>query len=183
MKRYYFYLLYVTISKTMKKNYFLWLSLLLCYNQTIVAQTKNAKPKNIIFILADDHRFDAMGFMNTVAGLKTPNLDKLANEGVHVKNACVSTALCSPSRASILTGQYAHTHKVVDNFAPLPDQLKFFPQYLQQAGYQTAFLGKWHMGNTGDAPQKGFDYWLSFKGQGEYYRPTFNFDHQNKGNY
>lgn len=132
------------------------------------------QPKNIIYILADDHRYDFMGFTGKVAGLKTPNLDRLANEGVHVRNAFVGTALCSPSRASILTGQYAHTHKVVDNFAPLTPGLKFFPQYLKQAGYKTAFLGKWHMGNTNDAPQPGFDYWLSFKGQGVYYNPTFN---------
>lgn len=133
-----------------------------------------AKPKNIIYILSDDHRYDVMGFTGKVPGLKTPNLDRLAAEGAHVRNAFVSTALCSPSRASILTGQYAHTHKVVDNFAPLTPGLKFFPQYLQKAGYKTAFLGKWHMGNTDDAPQPGFDYWLSFKGQGIYYNPTFN---------
>ncbi len=131
-------------------------------------------PKTIIFILADDHRYDFMGFTGKVAGLQTPNLDRLAHEGAHVQNAFVSTALCSPSRASILTGQYAHTHKVVDNFAPLTPGLRFFPQYLQKAGYKTAFLGKWHMGNTDDAPQPGFDYWLSFKGQGDYYNPTFN---------
>ncbi|MBO0939761.1 sulfatase [Fibrella sp. HMF5335] len=133
-----------------------------------------SKQKNIIFILSDDHRYDAMGFMNKFAGLQTPNLDRLARNGAHVQNAFVSTALCSPSRASILSGQYAHTHKVVDNFAPLPKNLKFFPQYLQEAGYQTAFLGKWHMGNTGDDPQPGFNYWLSFKGQGVYVNPTFN---------
>lgn len=132
------------------------------------------RPRNIIFILADDHRYDFMGFTGKVPGLKTPNLDRLAREGAHVQNAFVSTALCSPSRASILTGQYAHTHKVVDNFAPLTPGLKFFPQYLRKAGYKTAFLGKWHMGNTDDAPQPGFDYWLSFKGQGDYYNPTFN---------
>ncbi|MBD2702700.1 sulfatase [Spirosoma sp. BT702] len=131
-------------------------------------------PKNIIYILADDHRYDFMGFTGKVPGLKTPNLDRLASEGAHIPNAFVSTALCSPSRASILTGQYAHTHKVVDNFAPLTPGLKFFPQYLQKAGYKTAFLGKWHMGNTDDDPQPGFDYWLSFKGQGVYYNPTFN---------
>ncbi|GAB3491269.1 sulfatase [Spirosoma knui] len=131
-------------------------------------------PRNIIFILADDHRYDFMGFTGKVAGLQTPNLDRLAREGAHVQNAFVSTALCSPSRASILTGQYAHTHKVVDNFAPLSKGLMFFPQYLQKAGYQTAFLGKWHMGNTDDRPQPGFNYWLSFQGQGVYYNPTFN---------
>ncbi len=136
--------------------------------------TAPARPRNIIFILADDHRYDFMGFTGKVPGLKTPNLDRLAREGAHVQNAFVSTALCSPSRASILTGQYAHTHKVVDNFAPLTPGLKFFPQYLRKAGYKTAFLGKWHMGNTDDAPQPGFDYWLSFKGQGDYYNPTFN---------
>ncbi len=139
-----------------------------------LAQTAPKKPKNIIFILADDHRYDAMGFMNKVPWLKTPNMDKMARQGVHVKNAFVSTALCSPSRASILTGQYPHTHTIVDNFAPLPKGLKFFPEYLQKAGYKTAFMGKWHMGNTDDAPQPGFDYWLSFKGQGIYTNPTFN---------
>ena len=133
-----------------------------------------AKPMNIIYILADDHRYDAMGFMNKIKGLQTPGMDRMAAEGAHIKNAFVSTALCSPSRASILTGQYAHTHTVVDNDAPLPSNLIFFPQYLQKEGYQTAFLGKWHMGNTGDKPQPGFDYWLSFEGQGVYSNPTFN---------
>jgi len=132
------------------------------------------KPMNIIYILADDHRYDAMGFMNKIQGLQTPGMDWMAAEGAHIKNAFVSTALCSPSRASILTGQYAHTHTVVDNDAPLPSNLVFFPQYLQKSGYQTAFLGKWHMGNTGDNPQPGFNYWLSFDGQGVYNNPTFN---------
>ena len=133
-----------------------------------------ATPKNIIYILADDHRYDFMGFTGKVPGLLTPNLDRLAREGAHVQNAFVTTALCSPSRASILTGQYAHTHTIVDNQAAMPKGLTFFPQLLKKAGYKTAFLGKWHMGNTGDAPQPGFDYWLSFKGQGVYYNPTFN---------
>jgi N-acetylglucosamine-6-sulfatase len=139
-----------------------------------LGQAKSSKPKNIIFILADDHRYDAMGFMKKFSGLETPNLDQMAKEGVHVKNAFVSTALCSPSRASILTGMYAHSHTVVDNQAPLPKGLKFFPQYLQKAGYSTAFLGKWHIGDTDDMPQPGFNHWLSFKGQGEYYNSTIN---------
>lgn len=152
-------------------------SILVAFRAQVVeppAKPTATKPKNIIYILADDHRYDFMGFTGKVPGLQTPNLDRLASEGAHIRNAFVSTALCSPSRASILTGQYAHTHKVVDNFAPLTPGLKFFPQYLQKAGYKTAFLGKWHMGNTDDAPQPGFDYWLSFKGQGVYYNPTFN---------
>lgn len=137
------------------------------------SQTK-AQKMNIIFILADDHRYDAMGFMNKIKGLHTPGMDRMAREGAHIKNAFVSTALCSPSRASILTGQYAHTHAVVDNEAALPSNLVFFPSYMQQSGYQTAFMGKWHMGNTDDQPQPGFDYWLSFQGQGVYHNPTFN---------
>ena len=132
------------------------------------------KPMNIIFILTDDHRHDFMGFTGKVAWLQTPAMDKMAKEGVWLKNATVTTALCSPSRASILTGQYAHTHKVVDNFSALPDNLIFFPEYLQKAGYQTGFFGKWHMGNMGDEPQKGFHHWESFKGQGVYYNPLLN---------
>lgn len=138
-------------------------------------QAQQRAPKmNIIYILADDHRYDALGFMKKIRGLQTPGLDRMAAEGAHLRNAFVSTALCSPSRASILTGQYAHTHTVVDNDAPLPPNLVFFPQHLQKAGYQTAFFGKWHMGNTDDQPQPGFDHWLSFQGQGEYNNPTFN---------
>jgi len=146
-------------------------SFFFCGSSMLYAQQKKM---NIIFILADDHRYDAMGFMNKIQGLQTPGMDRMAKEGAHIKNAFVSTALCSPSRASILTGQYAHTHTVVDNDAPLPKDLVFFPQYLQKNGYQTAFLGKWHMGNTDDQPQPGFDYWLSFQGQGTYYNSTFN---------
>lgn len=147
----------------------------------VTAQQKQVKPLkqkqqrlNVVFILTDDHRNDFMGFTGKVKWLKTPNMDMLAKKGVWVKNATVTTALCSPSRASILSGQYAHTHTVIDNFSPLPKNLKFFPEYLQKAGYQTAFFGKWHMGNVGDEPQKGFNHWESFKGQGIYFNPLLN---------
>jgi len=132
------------------------------------------KPRNVIYILSDDHRYDFMGFTGKVPGLETPNLDRLAKEGAHFENAFVTTALCSPSRASILTGQYAHTHTVVDNKAPAPASLLFFPQYLQKAGYQTAFFGKWHMGGDNPDPRPGFNHWESFRGQGVYYNPTLN---------
>src|SRR5699024_5539607 len=118
----------------------------------VFAQQVKQRKYNVIFILSDDHRYDFMGFMNKVPGLKTPNMDFLAREGAHLQNAFVTTSLCSPSRASILTGQYAHTHKVVDNQAPMPEGLIFFPEYLQKAGYQTAFFGKWHMGHTDGSP-------------------------------
>jgi arylsulfatase A-like enzyme len=133
-----------------------------------------AKPLNVVFILSDDHRYDYMGFMNTVPWLETPCMDRMAREGAHIKNAFVTTSLSSPSRASILTGMYSHTHTVVDNAAPLPDGLTFFPEYLQKAGYQTAFFGKWHMGNDSGEPQPGFHHWEGFRGQGEYYNPRIN---------
>lgn len=128
----------------------------------------SSKPRNIVLILTDDHRYDAIG----CAGhpfLKTPHLDSLAHGGAHLRNAFVTTSLCSPSRASILTGLYAHRHRVIDNNNPVPPGLTFFPQYLQQAGYETAFVGKWHMGSDSDAPQPGFYHWVSFKGQGTYW--------------
>lgn len=128
---------------------------------------------NVIFILTDDQRYDELGFMNPV--IDTPNMDRIAAEGVHFENAFVTTALCSPSRASILTGQYMHNHGVVDNNKPPREGTIFFPQYLQKAGYSTAFIGKWHMGEHAlaghrlDDPQPGFDHWVSFAGQGHYY--------------
>jgi len=127
-----------------------------------------ARPRNVIFILSDDHRYDALGFLKGQSWLETPNLDRLAREGAHFANACVTTALCSPSRATILTGVYAHRHGIVDNNTPIPPGTTFFPQLLQRAGYRTAFIGKWHMGNVGDDPQPGFDHWISFRGQGSY---------------
>ncbi|MEW6128143.1 MAG: sulfatase [Acidobacteriota bacterium] len=133
-----------------------------------LARLPKTKPRNIIFILTDDHRYDALGFLHSQPFIETPNLDEMARTGAHLKNAFVTTALCSPSRASILTGLYAHRHRVVDNNNPVPADLTFFSQYLQRAGYDTAFIGKWHMGGEIDHPQRGFNHWVSFKGQGTY---------------
>ena len=130
-------------------------------------RSPGAQPKNVIFVLVDDLRYDVFGFMGH-PWIETPHLNALAKSGVQMRNAFVTTALCSPSRASILTGQYAHRHRVVDNGNPVPPGTIFFPQYLQQAGYDTAFIGKWHMGPASDAPQPGFDRWVSFRGQGTY---------------
>jgi len=139
-------------------------------------QIKGMKPRNVIFILSDDHRYDFMGFTGKVPGLQTPNMDRLALEGAHFQNAFVTTSLCSPSRASILTGQYAHTHTVVDNSSPAPPNMIYFPQYLQKQGYKTGFFGKWHMGGHHADPRPGFNKWVSFRGQGVYYNPTLNID-------
>ena len=143
-------------------------------NALQMQRIQGVKPRNVIFILADDHRFDFMGFTGKVPWLKTPAMDRLAREGAYFKNTFVTTALCSPSRASILTGLFSHNHTVVDNMAPVPKGLIYFPQYLQEAGYQTSFFGKWHMGDETDEPKPGFNHWESFKGQGVYYNPTLN---------
>lgn len=137
-----------------------------------------AQRPNIVFILSDDHRYDFMGFMSDLPYVQTPNLDRMAREGVHLRNAFVTTSLCSPSRATILTGQYVHEHGVTDNQRLVPEGTTFFPQYLQEAGYQTAYIGKWHMGAEKDDPRPGFDHWVSFRGQGVYFNPTLNIDGQ-----
>lgn len=140
-----------------------------------VARQANKRRRNIVLVLSDDHRYDFMGFMDRAPEfLETPNMDRMARQGAHLANAFVCTSLCSPSRASILTGQYMHRHRIVDNQRPAPEGTVFFPQYLQEAGYQTAFVGKWHMGHDLDAPRPGFDHWVSFKGQGAYFDPTLN---------
>jgi N-acetylglucosamine-6-sulfatase len=90
-----------------------------------LARRPGSKPKNILVVLTDDHRYDAMGFMKAQDFGDTPTLDRLAREGTHFTNAFVTTALCSPSRASIFTGLYAHQHKVVDNNHPIPPGLVF----------------------------------------------------------
>jgi N-acetylglucosamine-6-sulfatase len=134
------------------------------------------EPRNVVFILSDDHRYDFMGFLGRPKFLETPNMDRMAREGAYIQNAFVTTSLCSPSRASILTGQYSHKHGVVDNQTAIREDVVFFPQYLQSIGYETAFMGKWHMGHEDDKPRPGFDRWISFKGQGVYRDPTLNID-------
>lgn len=144
---------------------------------TTSLKAQDNKPKNVVFILSDDHRYDFMGFHeNAPDYIETPNLDRMAAEGVHIQNAFVTTSLCSPSRASILTGQYAHNHQVVDNSSPIPEGTRFFNEDVDQSGYETAFIGKWHMGEDTDAPKPGWDHWVSFRGQGVYNNPTLNVD-------
>jgi N-acetylglucosamine-6-sulfatase len=129
---------------------------------------------NIVFILVDDLRWDDLGCAGHPFA-QTPHIDRIAREGAQFRNAFATTPLCSPSRASILTGQYAHTHGIVDNTerSQQSHRLKTFPQALQQAGYETAFFGKWHMGND-NTLRPGFDRWFCLKGQGSSFDPTVN---------
>src|SRR5262245_37583834 len=134
-----------------------------------------AKRPNVIVIITDDMRWDCM----SCAGhkdMKTPHMDRLAKQGVMFKNAFCTTSLCSPSRASILSGLYAHRHGVRDNFTEFPPTLPSYASLLQLAGYVTAYIGKWHMGEDNDAKRPGFDYWVSHKGQGKYFDNEFNID-------
>ena len=132
-----------------------------------------AKRPNILFILTDDQRWDAL----SLAGhrhLRTPHIDRLGREGVHFRNAFCTTSLCSPSRASILSGLYAHAHGVTNNFTEYPAALQSFPRVLQAAGYDTAYIGKWHMGEENDEPRPGFNWFVTHKGQGKYFDTEFN---------
>ncbi len=121
---------------------------------------------NVIVIVVDDLRWDELG----IAGhpyLETPHIDRLAREGARFSNAFHAVPLCSPNRASILTGQYPSRHGIIDNVARnrASHRLQTFPRALQAEGYETAFLGKWHMGND-PTPRPGFDYWAAIPGQG-----------------
>ncbi|MDH7482754.1 MAG: sulfatase [Armatimonadota bacterium] len=136
------------------------------------------KKPNFVFILTDDQRYDAM----SCAGhpfLFTPNIDRLAKEGARFRNAFVTIALCSPSRGCFLTGRYAHSHGVINNGTPFSDEIPTMPQALQKVGYDTAFIGKWHMDGQ-EGPRPGFNHWISFKGQGVYYNPTLNINGETK---
>ncbi len=135
---------------------------------TRVADPSAAAPRpNVIVIMVDDLRWDEIG----AAGhsfVQTPHIDRLAAEGARFLNAFATTPICSPSRASFLTGQYVHTNGIIDNTnrSARSHAMHTFPRDLQGAGYDTAFIGKWHMGND-DTPRPGFDYWVALPGQGE----------------
>ncbi len=129
-------------------------ALFFCY-LSLSASAAEKRP-NVLVILTDDQRWDSIGFGGSKY-LKTPNMDRLGKEGVYFKNAFCTTSLCSPSRASILSGMYAHKHGVTNNFTEYPASLKSFPMVLQSTGYNTAYIGKWHMGEDNDEPRPGFE--------------------------
>jgi N-acetylglucosamine-6-sulfatase len=149
---------------------------------TVFSQEHKLSLPNIIFILVDDMRWDQLSLMGHPF-IKTPNIDRIGKEGVLFENAYVCTPLCSPSRASFLTGQYPHKHRIINNdrngLASISHKLVTFPQALRRNGYETAFIGKWHMGND-DSRRPGFDEWFSFRGQGLFIDPVVNDNGQRK---
>src|SRR5499426_4271789 len=128
---------------------------------------------NILLILVDDLRFDEFG-----AGghpyMLTPHADRIAREGALFERAFHTTPICSPNRASILTGQYASRHGIIDNVGreAMSHRLANYHLELQRLGYETAHIGKWHMGNDA-SPRPGYDHWVSFRGQGKILNPVF----------
>lgn len=140
---------------------------------------QGTKRPNVLFILTDDQRYDALSCMGH-KHLKTPNIDRLAREGLLFRNHFCTTSLCSPSRASILSGLYAHSHGVSNNFTEYPTGMVSFPMRLQKSGYETAYVGKWHMGEKNDNPRPGFDYFVTHRGQGKYFDTEFNFNGQGR---
>jgi arylsulfatase A-like enzyme len=137
------------------------------------AQADKPTRPNVLFILCDDLRPDAVGCLGS-KHVKTPHIDAVAADGVRFTNSFCTTSLCSPSRASILTGLYAHAHGVRNNFTELPADLPTWPSRLQQEDYATAYIGKWHMGEGNDSPRPGFDWFVSHKGQGKYFDTEWN---------
>lgn len=127
-----------------------------------------AKKPNFVFFMTDDQRWDGMSCAGNPV-IKTPNMDRIAEGGVRFTNMFVTTSLCGPSRASILTGKYVHNHGVRRNGMSLPMEQKTFLEMLKEAGYETAFIGKWH--NRDRAENRGLDYYFGFKGQGRYKNP------------
>lgn len=134
-----------------------------------------AERPNFVLIYTDDQRWDALGVVQREQGdrgrfpwIESPNLDRLAAEGVRFRNAFVVTALCAPSRAAFLTGCHGHLNGVVNNHTPFPVQSVTHASLLRAAGYRTGYVGKWHMGSqSGQRP--GFDFSASFVGQGVYF--------------
>lgn len=121
---------------------------------------------NIIYIMSDDHDADAISAYNKTF-IQTPNIDRLAKEGVKFTNAFVGNSICGPARATLLTGQHSHKNGVIDNRKRFDSSRMSLPKLLQAAGYQTAIIGKWHLHSY----PTGFDYWKILPGQGLYVNP------------
>jgi hypothetical protein len=151
------------------KKILLSLLLLSVVSAVFVAfKPKKQKRPNIVFIMSDDHAYQAISAYDKRL-TQTPNIDRIANEGMLFSNACVTNSICAPSRAVILTGKHSHLNGKIDNYFPFDTSNVTFPQILQKNGYQTAMFGKLHFGNN----PKGFDEFQILPDQGDYYNPDF----------
>ena len=133
------------------------------------AQAQSQRP-NIVYIMTDDHTAQALSAYGN-SHLQTPNLDRIAEEGVLFRNSFVANSLSGPSRACMLTGKHSHINGFTNNEHGIFDgSQQTMPKLLQAAGYQTALIGKWHLVSE----PTGFDHWDILIGQGEYYNPLFH---------
>ncbi|MHC4703415.1 MAG: sulfatase-like hydrolase/transferase, partial [Planctomycetota bacterium] len=142
-----------------------------CSGKTQLFSSEGASERpNIIFIMADDHASHALGCYGSRIN-RTPNLDRIAQEGMRFDNCFCTNSICAPSRAVILTGKYSHINGKIDNRRenPFDGGQQTFPKLLQEAGYETAMIGKWHLRTE----PTGFDYWNVLPGQGKYHNPEF----------
>ena len=137
-----------------------------CVTTGQAAKSGKRRP-NIIFIMTDDHAAHAISCYGSKIN-QTPNLDRLATEGMRFNNCFCTNSICAPSRAVILTGKYSHLNGVIDNAVTFNGSQQTFPKLLQRAGYETAIIGKWHL----KSDPTGFDYWNILPGQGVYYNPA-----------
>ena len=142
-----------------------------------IATAAETDPRpNIVFVITDDQRWDGLS-INGHPAVRTPHIDRIGHEGLALDNFLVSTPLCSPSRATFLTGRYPRKHNIINNdklgLDVISHTLMTFPRQLREAGYETGFVGKWHMG-LDDSRRPGFDTWISFKGQGIYIDGVIN---------
>ncbi len=137
-----------------------------CGNKT--AQKGDAKPLNIVYIMTDDHTRQMMSCYDR-RHIETPNLDRIANEGVLFSNAFVANSISGPSRACLLTGKHSHKNGKLDNHTTFDGNQQTVQELLQKAGYETAIIGKWHL----DSQPTHFDHWEILPGQGSYYNPGF----------
>ena len=136
--------------------------------QEAPVKEKAAEPMNILFIMCDDHSYQTISAYDTTF-IRTPNIDRIAADGLRFTNSFVANSISGPSRACMLTGKHSYTNGFTDNSSSFDGSQQTFPKLLQQQGYETAVIGKWHL--TSDPT--GFNHWDILIGQGDYYNPTF----------